>query len=75
LLYSQNLSLVRYFRNIDLYFFDHILKERFNLKMQVLDAGCGGGRNIVYFLRNGYKVFGTDENEDAIYGVKISPNR
>jgi 2-polyprenyl-3-methyl-5-hydroxy-6-metoxy-1,4-benzoquinol methylase len=34
--------------------------------MKILDAGCGGGRNLVYFLRNGYEVFGVDQNSQAI---------
>ncbi len=73
------MSLTGYFGNIDIYLFDQILKERFNPKMRVLDAGCGGGRNIVYFLRAGYEVFGTDQNEDAIFAVQnlaeqINPN-
>ena len=40
-----------YFGNIDIYLFDHIEKERFSPKMKILDAGAGGGRNIIYFLR------------------------
>ena len=28
--------------------------------MTVLDAGCGGGRNLVYLLREGYRVFACD---------------
>jgi tellurite methyltransferase len=64
------MSLSGYFGNIDIYLFDQILKERFNPKMRVLDAGCGGGRNIVWFLRNGYEVFGTDQNEDSIFAVQ-----
>jgi tellurite methyltransferase len=79
LLYSQFMSLSGYFGNIDIYLFDQILKERFNPKMRILDAGCGGGRNIVYFLREGFEVFGTDQNEDAIFAVQnlaeaINPN-
>jgi SAM-dependent methyltransferase len=34
--------------------------------MRVLDAGCGTGRNLVYFLRSGYEVFGVDESREAI---------
>jgi SAM-dependent methyltransferase len=34
--------------------------------MRVLDAGCGNGRNLVYFLRSGYEVFAVDESEKAI---------
>jgi SAM-dependent methyltransferase len=34
--------------------------------MRVFDAGCGSGRNLVYFLRNGYEVFGVDADPDAV---------
>jgi tellurite methyltransferase len=54
------------FGNIDIYLFDQILKNRFHNKMRVLDAGCGGGRNLYYFLRNGFDVFGTDMSLEAI---------
>jgi tellurite methyltransferase len=64
-----------YFGSIDIYLFDQILKERFNPKMRILDAGCGGGRNMVYFLRYGFEVFGTDQNEDAIYAVQNLANQ
>ncbi len=67
------------FGEIDIYLFDQILKNRFNSEMSILDAGCGGGRNLVYFLRNGYKVFGIDQNPQAIEQVRmlaktVSPN-
>ena len=31
----------------------------------VLDAGCGYGRNLVYLLRQGYEVFGVDADPRA----------
>ncbi len=67
------------FGNIDIYLFDQILKNRFHDKMRVLDAGCGGGRNLYYFLLNGFDVFGIDQNYDAIEHIKslakmIAPN-
>jgi SAM-dependent methyltransferase len=36
----------------------------------VLDAGCGSGRNLLYFLKNGYEVYGIDPNAEAIEAVK-----
>ncbi|MEP6819774.1 MAG: class I SAM-dependent methyltransferase [bacterium] len=54
------------FGGIDIYLFDQLLKGRFVPGMRVLDAGCGTGRNLVYFLRNGYQVFGVDESTEAI---------
>ena len=42
------------FGDIDIYLFDQLLKGRLDASMSLLDAGCGGGRNLYYFLRNGY---------------------
>ncbi len=58
------------FGNIDIYLFDQILRGRIAPGMTVFDAGCGGGRNLVYFLRQGYKVFAVDSDPDAILYVK-----
>lgn len=38
--------------------------------MRVFDAGCGGGRNLVYLLRQGYDICGNDANADAIAKVR-----
>ena len=59
-----------FFGDIDIYLFDQILKERFAPGLCMLDAGCGGGRNLVYLLRSGYDVFGVDANPDAIASVR-----
>lgn len=52
--------------NIDVYLLDQILKGRFSKEMKILDAGCGEGRNTVYFIREGFQIFGIDPNEIAI---------
>ncbi len=58
------------FGEIDIYLFDQLLKGRFDGARSVLDAGCGSGRNLVYFLQNGFEVFGTDRDPDAIARVR-----
>lgn len=63
---SQLMNLREQFGEIDIYLFDQLLKGRFPPGMRVLDAGCGSGRNLVYFLRHGYEVFGVDESAKAI---------
>ncbi|HZI87761.1 MAG TPA: class I SAM-dependent methyltransferase [Pyrinomonadaceae bacterium] len=55
-----------WFGGIDIYLFDQLLKGRLVPGMRVLDAGCGSGRNLVYFLKSGYEVFAVDESVQAI---------
>src|SRR5215204_132700 len=64
------INLNEFFGDIDIYLFDQILKNRFSPEMKILDAGGGGGRNLVYFLRSGFEVFGIDRNADAIEYVR-----
>ncbi len=52
--------------NIDIYLLDQILKGRFDKGMKILDAGCGEGRNLIYFMRECFTVYGIDENPLAI---------
>lgn len=63
-------NLQDWFGQIDIYLFDQLLKGRFNPQMRVLDAGCGGGRNLIYFLRDGYDVCGVDQSREAISHVR-----
>lgn len=57
---------IRLLRNTDIYLIDQILKERFHPGMKLLDAGCGEGRNLEYFMQSGYPVYGIDKNENFI---------
>ena len=63
---SQYLNLQEWFGGIDIYLFDQLLKGRLNPEMRLLDAGCGDGRNLVYFFKTGYKVFAVDQSAEAI---------
>lgn len=58
------------FGDIDIYVFDQLLRGRIAPGMRVFDAGCGGGRNLVYLLRHGYDVCGNDANAAAIAQVR-----
>lgn len=58
------------FGDIDIYLFDQILRGRIRAGMRVFDAGCGGGRNLVYFLREGFDVRGIDASADAIAATR-----
>ncbi len=58
------------FGHIDIYLFDQLLRGRIRQGMRVLDAGCGGGRNLVYLLREGFDVHAVDEDPHAVTCVR-----
>jgi SAM-dependent methyltransferase len=66
---TSQLNLQEWFGGIDIYLFDQLLKGRLNPQMRVLDAGCGSGRNLVYFLKSGYDVCAVDESSGSIARV------
>jgi tellurite methyltransferase len=57
------------FGDIDIYLFDQLARGRFDARRRVLDAGCGGGRNLPYFLARGFEVFAIDEAPAAMASV------
>lgn len=59
-------NLLATFGDIDIYLFDQLLKGRYDHCKTVLDVGCGNGRNIFYFFKNGFDVFGIDVNAGAV---------
>jgi len=63
-------ELTKTFGELDIYLFDQLLRGRFDRRPRVLDAGCGGGRNLVYFLRHGFTCFGVDRDPAAIEQVR-----
>src|SRR5580658_4256165 len=63
-------SLQEQFGQIDIYLFDQLLKGRISPGMRILDAGCGSGRNLVYFLREGYEVYAVDSDAQAVEKVR-----
>jgi len=63
-------DLQREFGEVDIYLFDQLLRGRFDRRRRILDAGCGGGRNLPYFLRRGFDVWAIDVNASAIHAVR-----
>jgi len=68
-------TLQEQFGPIDIYLFDQLLKGRITPGMRILDAGCGFGRNLVYFLRQGYEVCGADRDAAAVESVRSLAHR
>ena len=64
-------ALQQQFGQIDIYLFDQLLRGNIAPGMIILDAGCGYGRNLVYFLREGYQVFGADLDARPVAEVRL----
>ena len=58
------------FGEIDVYLFDQLLRGRFDHRRRILDAGCGDGRNLPYFLSRGFDCFGIDRDPSAISRIR-----
>ena len=50
----------------DIYVIDQIMKGRYNPSDIILDAGCGNGRNMHWFLQNDFTIFCIDRDPEAI---------
>jgi len=58
--------------NTDIYLLDQIIKGRYSQADKLLDAGCGTGRNLHWFLTEGIGIYGTDQNSNAIDEIKAA---
>jgi SAM-dependent methyltransferase len=58
------------FGEIDIYLFDQLLRGRFEGRRRILDAGCGHGRNLPYFLRAGFDIYAIDEDPAAVNATR-----
>jgi tellurite methyltransferase len=63
------------FGHIDIYLFDQLLRGRVPAGTRICDAGCGSGRNLVFFLREGYHVRAVDADRAAVDVVRSMAER
>ncbi len=63
-------QLVQLLGPIDIYLLDQVMKGNLQPPMRLLDAGCGHGRNLHYFLQAGYEVYACDHNPAYVQHVK-----
>jgi len=57
--------------NADLLLIDQILKGRFQPEKRMLDAGCGEGRNMIYFVNNHFPIYGLDQNPEMVTMARL----
>ncbi len=51
---------------IDIYLLDQVLKDQILSDYKILDAGCGSGRNMHFFIKNNYQISGIDNDVKKI---------
>jgi ubiquinone/menaquinone biosynthesis C-methylase UbiE len=56
---------------VDIYIIDQILKNRYKQGDKILDAGCGSGRNLKWFYKSGYQIYGIDKSFDDIEHCQV----
>ncbi|MCC7453032.1 MAG: class I SAM-dependent methyltransferase [Crocinitomix sp.] len=53
-------------QGVDIYLIDQLLKNVITPSAVILDAGCGTGRNMNWFVQAGFDVVGCDISEEAL---------
>jgi tellurite methyltransferase len=61
---------VALFGQMDIYILDQVLRGRIAPGMRLLDAGAGSGRNLAFFLGQGYDVQAFEPNTGAIAALR-----
>jgi len=58
-------------KGVDIYLIDQLMKGNINSEHKVLDAGCGRGRNLSWFIKNNIDIVGVDPDEESINQLKV----
>ena len=54
---------------IDLFLLDQVLKGNIHREMNILEVGCGYGKNLPFFLESKYHISGIDKDPKAIHST------
>lgn len=71
----DNITIQELIGNTDIYLLDQIMKNCYHKGDKILDAGCGNGRNLIWFLKNEIEIYGIDKDEVAINYLKSKYTR
>jgi len=64
------INLKQNIEGVDIYVLDLILKGRYQPGNKILEAGCGNGRNLKWFYKNGFEIHGSDINSKRLDSCK-----
>ena len=68
---KKNTNLSEVLGNMDIYLLDQVMKSRYAFGESILDAGCGSGRNLYWFVQNDFDISAIDRSTEAINMLKI----
>lgn len=57
-------------RGMDIYLMDQLFKGKITKEARILDAGCGAGRNMRFFLGNDFDITGFDPESKVLFRLK-----
>lgn len=66
----QNNSVQSLLGETDIYLIDQVMKGRYAADDIILDAGCGSGRNLHWFVQHHFNITGIDLSGSAIRELK-----
>ena len=66
----QSSELLSSLGQIDIYLIDQVMRGRVARGDVIFDAGCGHGRNLAYFLSEGFEVLAVDADRDAVAAAR-----
>lgn len=58
--------------SMDIYLLDQVMKYKVAPDAHILDAGCGSGRNLHWFIQNHYMLTGVDIDPEVIKHLKYA---
>jgi tellurite methyltransferase len=64
--YTHTHSIDEAIGSTDIYLIDQIMKNRYTADDIILDAGCGAGRNLHWFLKNNIRIYGVDQDSGVL---------
>ena len=69
---TEDNHILNLINGLDIYLLDQLMKGNISKSDKIIDAGCGGGRNLKVLRKLGYQVDGFDRNAGLIENLQAS---
>jgi len=65
-------QIFKYIQHMDIYLLDQIMKGRYDKEDIILDAGCGEGRNLRWFVEMDHDIWAVDKDTERLKMAKVN---